>query len=173
MDRLEKIRAKRASLDAEALAREEKKAKAIAHCTSAIKRLATRLTAMMVLADEMVKNRISFGGTNYIHGLSFGDNFETNGITHNIGFVFEYPKGRGMDINYRMRVIGIGIEGGGCCGNDIVIDRNGDIVINPLDHVIGCWTKENAFHDFSNKVTQFLNGFDEFEKKFYDYVDNL
>ena len=175
MDRLERIRAKRASLDAEALEKHLQMNNKVFTLANEIKGLESRLGEMFKVADEMVKQRISFGGTHYHLGMDFGDNFETNGIDHNIGFVFKYEEGRGRSTNlkYRLGVIGIGIEGGGCCGNDLVIDRNGEIIVNPLNRVIGCWTKENAYFDYCDKVERFLNGFDAFEKRFYDYIDNL
>ena len=172
MDRLERIKAARAAMDAAALAEEEKKNNKIAHYTNAIKALSGRLAEMMKVADCMVENRMSFGGTWYSCGMAHGDIFETNGIKHGIGFVFDYKRGWG-DKNNRTAVVGIGIEGGGCCGNDIVIDRYGLIIKNPLDHVIGLWTKEDAYFDFCGKANEFLKGFDKFEKEFYDYVDNL
>ena len=173
MDRIEKIRAKRASMDAEADAKVQAMNDNVARYTKAIKGLKNRLNEMFKVADEMVKERIRFGGANYSHGMEFGDVFETNGISHNLGFVFEYEKGWGRSFSHRVSVIGIGIEGGGCCGSDLVIDRNGDIIDNPIDKVIGCWTKENAYFDYCKKVERFLNGFDAFEKRFYDYIDNL
>ena len=173
MDRLERIKAARAAMDAKAIAEIQKKNDKVARLTNAIKALSGRLAEMMKVADCMVENRMSFGGTWYSCGMAYGDFFETNGIKHGIGFVFQYESGRGRNVNNRVGVIGIGIEGGGCCGNDIVIDRDGDIIKNPLDHVIGCWTKENAYYDFCSKANEFLKGFNEFEKKFYDYVDNL
>ena len=172
MDRLERIKAARAAMDAQAIAEMQKKSDKVARLTNAIKGLSGRLGEMMKVADCMVANRMSFGGTWYTLGMPHGDNFETNGIKHGIGFVFDYTRGW-RDKNNRIAVVGIGIEGGGCCGNDIIIDRDGDIIKNPLDHVIGCWTKENAYFDFCSKAAEFLKGFDEFEKKFYDYVDNL
>ena len=173
MDRLERIKAARAAIDAAALAEMQRKNDKIAHYTNAIKALSGRLTEMMKVADCMVANRMSFGGTWYSLGMPHGDNFETNGIKHGIGFVFQYEGGWGRSINHRIGVIGIGIEGGGCCGNTIVVDRDGDIIKNPLDHVIGLWTKENAYSDFCGKANEFLKEFDKFEKEFYDYVDNL
>jgi hypothetical protein len=173
MDRLEKIRAKRAELDADAMKKVNQMMENITLQTSNIKALESRIKEIMVVADEMVKNKIRFGGA-WIHlGMEHGDIFETNGITHQLGFIFEYQKGRGRDFPYRLSVVGIGIQGGGCDYQDIVVDRNGDIIKNPLNHVIGCWTQLNAYNDFCNKTSRFLKEFDEFERKFYDYVDNL
>jgi hypothetical protein len=128
---------------------------------------------MFKVADEMVANRIRFGGAHIHLGMESGDVFETNGIDHNLGFYFEYEKGYGRSFSHRLGVLGIGIAGGGCCGSDIMIDRNGDIIKNPLDYVIGLWTSLDAYNDFCGKTSRFLKEFDEFERKFYDYVDNL
>ena len=173
MDRLEKIRAKRAELDAEADAKVQAMNDNVARYTKAIKGLKNRLNEMFKVADEMVANRIRFGGVRIHLGMESGDIFETNGIDHNLGFYFEYKKGWGRRLHARIGVLGIGIEGGGCCGNNIMIDRNGDIIKNPLSHVIGLWTYDDAYHDFCGKASRFLKEFDEFERKFYDYVDNL
>ena len=173
MDRIEKIRAKRASMDAEADAKVQAMNDNVARYTKAIKGLKNRLNEMFKVADEMVANRIRFGGAHIHLGMEWGDVFETNGIDHNLGFYFEYKKGWGREFHARIRVLGIGIAGGGCCGSDIMIDRNGDIIKNPLDNVIGLWTYEKAYGDFCGKAERFLNGFDVFEKRFYDYIDNL
>ena len=167
MDRIERIRAAKAAMDAEAMAEAEKKNKNITKFTNAIKALSGRLNELMVVGDEMFKNRISFGGTFYTCGMPYGEKFESNGITHELGFIFEYYRGK------RVKLIGIGIEGGGCCGNDIVINREGEIITNPLDRVFGGWTEENAYDDFCSKAAKVIYGFDAFEKKFYDYVDSL
>lgn len=156
MDRLERIRAAKAAMDAEARRNEAAKAKVIKHFNDAFKKLGACLNELMVV-----------GGAFYTCGMAYGKKFESNGITHELGFIFEYYRGK------RVKLIGIGIKGGGCCGNDLVIDRNGQIIRNPLNHVIGGWTEEDAFRDFSYKCRTFFNGFDAFEKKFYDYVDNL
>jgi len=171
--RIEKVRAKRQALDAQAREVEEMRNSKIKHYTDAIKHLAPRLKEMMEVADEMVMNKISFGGQWLSHGIPHGDNFETNGIKHGVGFVFQYEKGWGRSLNHRLGVIGVGIEGGGCCGKSLVVSKDGDIVVNPLDKVIGTWTYDDAFHDFIGKAESFLKGFDAFESRFYDYVDNL
>jgi hypothetical protein len=172
-DRLEKIRATRALMDAQAIAEENRKNNEVKRYTDAIKALKDRINEMIVLADAMVENKISFGGDYVSNGLRFGDNFEIDGIDHRLGFVFEYQTGRGRDINYRLRTLGIGIEGGGYDGYDILIDRNGDIIKNPLKYAIGLRAKEDAYHDFCNKAKRVLQAFDGFEQKFYNYIDNL
>jgi len=170
MDRLEKIRAKRASLDAEALAEEQRKEFNINYYTNAIRGLSKRVADMMAVADEMVKNRLHFGDKK----RSVGDWFETNSLDHNLGFVFKYVENKGTLFNYRLSVIGIGIKGKGGCSydNNFIVGRNCEIISSPVDF-IGCWSNNDPFEDYCKKANRFLNEFNEFEGEFYEYVDSL
>ena len=176
--RIERIKSTRKSLDKMANLKEEIANNKVEEYKTAIELLQPRLEEMFKVADEMVKNNIHFGKRLCsITGMEH-DEFETDGINHGIGFVFSYEKGgsfrfNGDEIRHRTAVIGIGIRGGGCCGEDIIVNRMGNIIKNPMDIVIGLRGKEQARSDFFGKANSFLQGFDKFEGCFYDYVDSL
>ena len=177
--RIERIISKRNALNSSEELREEIANKKVEEYTTAIEQLQPRLEEMFKIADEMVKNSIHFGKRIREIGGMERDEFETDGINHGIGFVFSYDDGygtfhfKGDDIKHRTAVIGIGIKGGGCCGRDIIINRMGYVIKNPMDFVIGLRTIEIARSDFFGKANSFLQGFDKFEARFYDYVDSL
>ena len=178
--RIKRINSTRKSLDEMANLKEEIANKKVEEYKTAIERLQPRLEEMFKVADEMVKNNIHFGKRiGSITGME-SDEFETDRINHGIGFVFSYEQGRGGTfhfggdaIKYRTAVIGIGIEGGGWCGEDIIVNRMGNIIKNPMDIVVGLRGKEEARSDFFGKAESFLKKFDGFEQRFYDYVDSL
>ena len=166
MNRFEKIRAKRQSLDAQEMAREQKAANEVAAYTARIKALAPRIDELTQIAGELLRNDLPLGRPRADWWYEKGE-LETDGISHRLGFVMHCENGK------RMFCYEIGIEGGGCDGNDIVVDRCGNITKNPLDKVIGLWTSERAHWDFCNKCERLLSAFDAFEEKVFDYVDNM
>ena len=165
MNRIEKIRAKRQALDAQAKSEQERKEQTVKFYTNRLKQLAPRINELMRLAGELLKNDIPLGRRQEQH-FGYQDEFVTEGIYHRLGFYIKYKDG----YNY---LIGIGIEGGGCCGNDLVVDNNGTITENPIDEKHARWYYNKAYEDFCHKCQEFLGGFDKFEKKVFDYVDNL
>lgn len=91
----------------------------------------------------------------------------TNGITHEIGFFAKRcVNGRLMcdkSGSYEPEYY-LGIEGGGCCGFDLIIDP----FKQEIDYQLNEFGK-----DFYEKLYKFANGFDAYEKKVYDFVDKL
>ena len=165
-DRLSKIAHKRVELDKQADNEQRNREATIAKYTNDIKALAPRLADLMAIAAELCRNDIPLGKrTRGITGFS-EDEFETDGIKHGLGFYFRYEKGKGY-------LIGVGIKGGGCCGNNLAVDSNGNIIVNPLERVFGCWTYDKAYSDFVGKCNGFLKRFDDFERRVNEYVDNL
>jgi len=166
MDRLEKIRAKRQELDEQKQNECDERIRKVEDYTNAIKALAPRLKELHSLATECVKNGIPLGNRKSLHGEVHFPEFVSEWWYHRPGFIVsQYPKPN--------EEITFGIIGGGACGNSLVIDKDGNIIKNPLDKVCGCWTYENAHHDFCNKCQSFLKSFDEFEKGFLAYIDSL
>lgn len=163
MDRLEKIRAKRQSLDAETQRVADEKAAKIAFYTNAIKNLAPRLQELHKVARECVANDIPLGKRTRLHGSPHYPEFVSEWWYHRAGFVISQYPSPDEEVYF-------GIIGGGACGNDLVINRDGVIVKNPL---LGLWNYDMAHFDFTDKCSRFLKSFDAFEKGFYNYIDSL
>ena len=163
LERLNKISAK-AQRIAEAENNEQlKKLETIEYYKNAIKSLSPRLTELIKIGDALLENSILFGKRKEAT-IGYDEEFITNGITHKLGFYFKYSKDNSP-------LIGIGIKGGGCCGNDLAVNEEGDMVvkIDPHFHSYMYF----GYNDYCNKCKQFLKDFDEFEKRVYEYVDNL
>lgn len=161
MNRVEKIRAKRAELDEQVRREENERERNIKYYTERIKALAPRLRELHDVAIECMLNKIPLGNMTYLHGSPHYPEFESEWWYHRTGFIR-----KGNDVFF-------GKIGGGCCGENLMINKNGVIVANPLDVIIGTRTYERAYFDFCDKCASFLNAFDDFEKGFYSYIDNL
>lgn len=97
--------------------------------------------------------QVKFPNTNFTY--ENGD-FMADAMTHKIGFI---PSSLTSE-----RIIGIGFEGGGYCGNydfftdgQAILDRNRDN---------GCDKPASTEH-----LEKFIEKFPEFEKAFYDYIE--
>lgn len=101
---------------------------------------------LITIAKELIKNGFPLG---------IGDCFTSDGITHKFGFVKI-----GCTMFNNITFFGIGFEGGGVCGNDFYITENGDIQFS-----------EYFYKHISSK--DWMDAFEEFERKFYNYVDSL
>lgn len=92
----------------------------------------------------------------------------TDGIDHNIGFyVGDFVIGFLLcDKNacYKPSVK-FGIKGGGCEG--------GDIEINPFERTIDYSQPDYLSFNSIYKLKKIIKGFDDYEKKVYDFVENL
>ena len=98
--------------------------------------------------------QVKFPNTNFTY--ENGD-FMADAMTHKIGFI---PSSLTSE-----RIIGIGFEGGGYCGNydfftdgQAILDRNRDN---------GCDKPASTEH-----LEKFIEKFPEFEKAFYDYIES-
>lgn len=101
---------------------------------------------LIIVANELIKNRFPLGEN---------DCFASDGIVHNFGFVVY-----GCSMFNNISIRGIGFEGGGVCGDDFYITEDG--AINFSDYF---------YKQVSGKALR--AAFDEFENKFYKYVDSL
>ena len=135
--------------------------------TDRIHDYAPRIAILIDLAQELVKNGLPLGKQIPWAAGFKREEFWAEGIYHHIGFI-RYVKDGRLYLPDK-----IGIEGGGCDGYDIEINRYGKIMKNPLDMVIGTRTRENAEWDFFNKCDRFFKEFDDFERRVCEYVDSL
>lgn len=160
-DRLNKIAERRNILDAQQRAIEHTKAMTIANLENGIKALAPRIKELIAVAEALLENNIPFGR---VSGWDNDEEFITNGITHELGFFFKYGKDNSP-------LLGIGIKGGGCDGHDLAVNAEGEFVKNIDPYKKGY--NYNGYYDYRSKYKKFINDFDEFENKVYQYVDNL
>lgn len=101
---------------------------------------------LIIVANGLIKNGFPLG---------YDDCYTSDGIVHNFGFVV-YGCSKFNNISIR----GIGFEGGGVCGDDFYITEDGAINFS-----------EYFYKRVSGK--DWMDAFDEFENKFYKYVDSL
>lgn len=133
---------------------EEKRAKQVIIDTfsGTIKSLASRIDDLIKIYIALFANKVKC------------EQFEAEGYYHKIGFY----------INKENNTIIIGIKGGGWDGNDFAVDSLGNIVVCPD---LGSTRKDSygrtTFDDYCTKCKRFIGSFDEFEKRVYEYVDNL
>ena len=93
-------------------------------------KLGERINALMTLGRTMLELGMPIGEKYYEHGFYY-DRFVTDGIHHNIGFVVTHGV-----------LEGIGIEGGGCCGGDLCVGSDGNIIRGlPHQYCAGSYVK--------------------------------
>lgn len=132
---------------------------------AALNALAPRLHDLMDVALALWRNKIPLGKVTGHNWLEYDVEFMSEGIHHRIGFIGK--PGPGGDLN--REPIGFGIVGGGVCGRTLFIDTDGNLDASSRDYYL---------HDFPNyrelqKAKDFISGFDDFERRFYEYVDSL
>lgn len=133
-----------------------------------IRKLEPRITDIIIIGNMCREHGIPLRHYGTYRECTYKDgSYETDGIRHQLGF---YPINKpyyklGPNDKYEY----IGIKMGGACGNKDFI-TNGEIIAD-IDH-------EN--HDTSKKYKpsirhckEFLEKFEEFEKVFYDFINNL
>ena len=118
-------------------------------------KLGERINNLMTLGRTLLELDMPIGEKYYEHGFYF-DRLKTDGIHHNIGFV----------INHHI-LEGIGIEGGGCCGRDLCVGADGNI-IRGMPHY-----REGYVKGEHQKMKKLLDGFCEFERNVVNYIENL
>ena len=110
---------------------------------------AERIRAIIEVGSALVRNKMPLGKH---------DCFQTNTWDHRFGFMVT---GDRLFNPNNWRIVGIGRVGGGWVGNDFIFDNllvsfEGEVI--EYDGIYTCesWTKD----------------FEQFEKDFYNYVDN-
>ena len=120
---------------------------------------AERISALMEVANELIENHIMLG--KYIGGRKESPEFISEAIFHELGFI---PKHYDFFNPLNVTIYAIGFKGGGCDGYDFAINEDGIVV--------SCNDKELTMED-EFRTKKFVKEFDKFERKFYEYVDNL
>ena len=109
----------------------------------------------MIVADAVQRNGFTLGK---IKGyIAPHPEFISDGIDHKFGFI---TSGNQYFNPYNLPLLGIGREGGGACGPDFIVTEHGI----------------KAFYDnvsFDRFLETFDEKFNDFECRFYEYVDSL
>lgn len=131
----------------------------MAKARDAFRALAPRIKQLIEVAQEMQRNGFTLGQMKG-YPTAFPE-FETDWWYHKLGF---FCVNNHVQPIKRTLAYAIGCMGGGACGNDLVIDKNGEVVS-------GIWESEGKWEYY--KVHEVLSGFDDFERRFYAYVESL
>lgn len=118
-------------------------------------KLGERINTLITLGRTLLMMGMPIGEKYYERGFYY-EKLVTDRIHHNIGFV----------INHRI-LEGIGIEGGGCCGGDLCVGADGNIIRGMPRYYDGCAEGE------LRKMKRLLDGFCEFERDVINYIENL
>ena len=105
---------------------------------------ADRIKAIIEVGSKLVENKMPLGKQNC---------FQSNGWDHRFGFMVEGSLILNPDA---WKIIGIGREGGGWAGNDFLVNSDGEVIEYSQIYNCESWTEK----------------FEQFEKDFYNYVDN-
>ena len=140
-----------------------KRAQTIVEYENKVIALAPRIKKLMEIAKAMLASDVPFGKRTK-DMIGYDEEFITDGIKHHLGFYFEFAKDNSP-------LIGIGIKGGGCCGRNLAVDVNGNMVvkIDPYYHSY----QYDGYWDYCHKCKELLNNFDGFERRVYEYVESL
>lgn len=102
-------------------------------------------------------------------------NFFTDGISHNIGFYFDKFVVGNIISNHNNNCYSpkkyFGIQGGGCCGEDLRINVE-DGSISYVAHNTNIDMDITKYYSIYY-MKSIINEFDNYEKKVYDYIQNL
>ena len=119
----------------------------------AVKKLAPRIADMLDIAQHLYNKNIPIGKKRTLSGMQHSDEFISSWWSHNLGFCYDSCKR--PRVEYPMW---FGFINGGACGEDMCVDREGNIV--------------KGHHKYGD-MQRMLERFDEFERMFYDYVESL
>lgn len=171
MDRLEKIRnavkAKEEKEKQEALEALKKEESLF----DKVKSLFPRVKELCKLIRELDKNKLL---EEHDDSRNYGKDLFTDGWTHKIGFSYVYDLStwqnlgyeyyglfswKEKDNQYTTRVGAIGTKGGGGCHYNVALTEDGRVLFNG--------------DDYKSAVEWIIKDFDKFEKKVFDFINNL
>lgn len=141
---------------------EAKRNQFLAKCAAVRKRfraLAPRIKDLIEVAQEMQRNGFTLGKMKG-YPTAFPE-FETDWWYHKLGFFCTLKNTRPRQ---RVNAYAIGFMGGGACGRDFIVNEDGEV----LD---GIYEKEGTWK--LPEIKRFFEQFDDFERRFYAYVESL
>ena len=163
MGRLDKIKAFKVGRDKARMAAEIENENRTNALIKQIQVLKPRIDELLETANVCAENGIDLDvyRSSYFQSVDSRENgtFVTNGVSHHVGFIS--PHLTEKKFKY------LGIEAGGSLGN-LDFRTNGDKVFSEEENNFGKISAPLIHH-----MEKFLNGFDEFESAFYNYIDKL
>lgn len=166
MDRLAKINAYADRRDNELAKAKQAKEEHIKKMLATVKSWAPRIKELMATFNALVDRNVKLPASSSYMDIT--PDFITNGWSHHVGFIARYSCFSGHLEPAR----GVGKAGGGACYDDVFFNEDGvPTKFHPDGMVIGV----NApMHDGNiRNLEDFVSGFEEFEKRFYAFVDSL
>lgn len=103
---------------------------------------------------------------------------QSDGVSHKFGFV-DSAVCVGLRLDLSVRFNKIGIEGGGCSPDTLTLDTFGNLTYGgrPIENYDGdvCYpfTSNHIWAGCERYMDRFLNEFEDFKNRVYDFVDNI
>ena len=143
----------------------------IGQMISQVRALRPRIQEILETANAASEAGIPLGGSRgfYSEGTD-PDYFEAEGIYHRVGVYPDWRLGGGPRSNGRNHYTYMGIENGGANGKYNFI-TDGDLVCGRYEEKP--YNNVSDYPDFEYDLNKFLKGFDDFESRFYKYIDDL
>lgn len=163
---IDRINAKANKMRQEKIDESDKKKKDFLNKLEKVKELAPRISKMWDVAQALISNGFRLGDVKYWVDFKHYT-LESDATYHWLGFV----------INGNV-VKGFGIVGGGCCGKSLVCDKKGEFGIDmEIEYACGDLSVKYypawEYPHFIDKLDKILYGFDEYERKFYEYAERI
>lgn len=150
-----------------------------------IKELAPRIAQLWDICQTLLDNGFPLGKVSSHMGFPYYE-FETDGIFHGLGFYV-----RRTSFALRGKIVGFGIEGGGCDGTSALINKSGQLgyyngkrefVARSIDDKHFLSNGDNyapsvgkLFQDkaYASKLRAIVAGFDNFENEVIEYANEI
>lgn len=187
MDLIQKINAKAQQERIEAYKKQMTERDMVIADLEKVKALAPRIAKLWDICQTLANNGIPLGKVK--HKTFDYLEFETDCVNHWLGFV--------MKDNHRLlslvggRIVGFGIAGGGCCGRNFFVNKNGEpitwnctaktFVKQDIDQCVPISRGDNyaPYHaslwqdkEWCGKIKKMLNDFDDFEARVIAYAES-
>lgn len=154
MNRIDKIAQFAQRKEQEKLSKEQEEMRQIAEYKAKIREFKPRIDELLTVGNACLKHGIALTGKAWGGHEGYDTHqFITNSWSHLLGFVHEYSQ----ILNSYKPFTQLGIMGGGACNFNLKTD--------------GLYIDVSGSELYVLK--RFVNEFDEFEREFYKYVDNV
>lgn len=161
---IDRINAKGNKIRQNKIDESDKKKKDFLSKLDKVKELAPRISKMWDVAQALISNGFRLGDVKHWAGFKHYT-LESDSMYHWLGFVID-----GSVVN------GFGIVGGGCCGKSLVCGRDGEfnLDMSRSEYYNGrgslpVW----EYPDYVGKLNEIVYGFDDYERKFYEYAERI